>query len=154
MIGQTLALIGRPTDRKRLILGAAREPHLPDEEKSIPLVYVLALRIAESAIAILLCVHIAKEGVGEFRIVAEICAPDCSYGECGSNGRAMWSNGRELPGERDEFVEQQQQQQGVSEARNAGRSVAATERRQQQCCSRPEVDAQPIGCFSCWSCLG
>jgi len=102
----------------------------------------------------LLCVHIiAKEGVGEFRIVAEICAPDCSYGECGSNGRALWSNGRELPGERDEFVEQQQQQ-GIGEARNAGRSVAATERRQQQCCARPEVDAQPIGCLSCWSCLG
>lgn len=153
MIGQTQALIGRPTDRKRLILGAAREPHLPDEGKSIPLVYVLAHRTAESAIAVLLCVHIAKEGVGEFRIVAEICAPDCSYGECGSNGRALWSNGRELRGERDEFVEQQQQQ-GISEARNAGRSVAATERRQQQCCARPEVDAQPIGCLSCWSCLG
>ena len=67
MIGQTLALIGQPTDRKRLILGAAREPHLPDEGKSIPLLYVLALRIAESAIAIFVCVHIAN-----FCIVAEI----------------------------------------------------------------------------------
>lgn len=48
VIGQTLALIGRPTD----LSWELKEPNLPDVKKRSPALYFLALRAAEFDIAV------------------------------------------------------------------------------------------------------